>query len=197
MIETIRKRNLLTEEQLKTIETIDRIDENAVNNGIEVKAMLKTEVGVHYYNETVDVTYGLMTIRDNGLFDFIGTDSLQTNDKTSMMRSLNDSLQRDVGSNAEQIVSETNSIILSFDNDSSHVFYSHLNSSQFTQIENQFTETVNFNNKSFGLFRIPFQFRGHTTKADNYVKRFTNGFLNQCFVNNSKNHLKYIYEKYF
>ena len=47
--------------------------------------------------------------------------------------------------------------------------------------------------KVLGIFRIPFEFRGSTKKADNYVNRFFTGFLQQNFVNNSKMHLKYIF----
>ncbi|CAG2115740.1 unnamed protein product, partial [Medioppia subpectinata] len=166
-IETIKKLSLVSSEDQKWIESNEchDNDDNLLNGhdvSVEVKALLRTELPVHYYDESVDVTYGLMVVRDNGLFDFIGTHFVESNDQNSTIEALNNRLEKDLGSDWSAIDWKCDAIPLSLDNDSSNVFCINLTADQFTQIEEHFTKSKSFGVKSYGLIRIPFLFRGST-----------------------------------
>ena len=197
MIETLKKRKLLSNEDISNFEHLELngIEDNSDTRGQEVKAMPKTVSRIDYHNQPIEVTFGLMTIRDNGLFDFVGTNYLKTADKNPSFQTVFDGLEKDLGLNRLSIIQNKESEVLVFDNGSSHVFCFPLNDAEVHQVERNFTLNVNFNKTSFGIFRIPFLIVGDSHKG-NYMKRFFNGFLKQNFVNNSQSHLKCISDTY-
>ncbi|CAG2180897.1 unnamed protein product, partial [Oppiella nova] len=101
IIETIEKLSLVSPEDQVWMESIEStgdllVDNSVVNSGIEVKALLRADLDVQYNDEEVDITYGLMAVTDDGLFDFIGTHYTESDDKNSMIETLITSLDKDL-----------------------------------------------------------------------------------------------------
>lgn len=197
MIETMRKRKLLKDEEISNFERLEAIgiEDNSVNNRIEVKAMPKTMARLMDHNQQIEVTFGLMTIRDNGLFDFVGTHFLPFETKNPSFQTVFDSLDKDLGLSRLSIIQKKDSELFVYDKGLSHVFCFPLTDAEFNRVERNFTLNDNFNETSFGLFRIPFMIEGDSHKGY-YLKRFFNGFLKQKFVNNSQSHIKTISDSY-
>ena len=159
MIEVLRKRKFLSDADLFELEnpksngTEDRFE---TNHSRELKAMPIIETRILYHGKPVDVIYGLMTIRDNGLFDFIGTDSLKCEDNDPSFHDAINAVEKDLGLNQLGIFPKKESNVLHFDNRSSHVFCFTLSDNELHQIESNFTLNYKHNKTSFGIFRIPF-----------------------------------------
>ncbi len=189
---TIKRLSLLSSDDQKWIELNDSFDEQKLCNQIRAQTLLHTELKVHYYEESINAIYGLMHIRNDGLFDFIGNTFVDVENEDIIIEAINKSLNKELGFNSIQIDSKNS---FNDKNGLSYLYCMKISSSQFASIESNFTETENFLSNSLGIFRIPFSFCGQSKKSGDYLNRFFRGFLNQNFAYNSKNHLISISDK--
>lgn len=192
LMETIKKLSLLSSDDEKWIELNDSFDEHKLCNQIRVQTLLHTQLKVHYYEESINAIYGLIHIRNDGLFDFIGNTFVDVQNEDIIIDAINKSLNKELGFSSVQIDSNNS---FTDKNGLSYLYCIKISSSQFANIECNFTETENFLSNSFGIFRIPFSFCGQSQKSNDYLNRFFRGFLNQNFAYNSKNHLISISDK--
>ncbi|XP_054163406.1 uncharacterized protein LOC128961217 [Oppia nitens] len=209
-IETVKKLSLVSDDDLKWMESHSELTTDSglavgSETGIEIKTLLRTDLDVHYYDESVNVTYGLMIVREDGLFDFVGRHYVSSGDNVGggddtdsnrklWLQSLRQHIVHDLGKDIIPL-EQTTSDVISVDNNLCHIFDIQLSDSHFCQIETNLVESTNYGCKVFGIFRVPLVFRGSTSKANQYVQRFFNGFLSQRFAGNSRNHIKHIYDK--
>jgi len=195
MMLTAKKLSLLGVDDQKWIESNSFDDELHSTNQIRAQTLLYTDLKVEYHEEFVNAIYGFMVMRDDGLFDFIGTTFIENRNEDQIIRAINQTLNKELGTNSIKIESNNSTKTELNDTSGSTILYDmKISSNQFTQIEANFTEAENLN--SFGIFRIPLAFCCENQKLHNYLNRFFVGYSQQRFAHISNENLVSIWNKF-